>query len=198
MKHVAIAAAATALFIGASAGAVTTVGPQTDPNTIGDVSNPMVQGQALLPSVDIYDNATKSPEHSTMVAELRAAGLADTLKGKGPYTVFAPTNAAYAALPHGTVAALLQPGNRAAAAKSAGYLVVKGRFDSQMLLKLIGENGGQAKLVTLEGAPLVAMLNGPTNIELMDQKGNVADISIYDIYQSNGVIQVIDKVVSPS
>jgi uncharacterized surface protein with fasciclin (FAS1) repeats len=129
------------------------------------------------------------------VAELRAAGLADTLKGKGPYTVFAPTNEAYAALPHGTVASLLQ--NRAAAAKSVGYLVVKGRYDSQALLKLINENGGEAKLVTLEGGSLVATLNGPTNIALMDQKGNVADIAIYDIYQSNGVIQVIDKVVSP-
>jgi len=195
MQHMAIAAAVTALFIGAGAGAVTNVGPKADPNMIGDVSNPMIQGQALLPSIDIYDNATKSPVHSTLVAELRAAGLADTLKGKGPYTVFAPTNEAYAALPHGTVASLLQ--NRAAAAKSVGYLVVKGRYDSQALLKLINENGGEAKLVTLEGGLLVATLNGPTNIALMDQKGNVADIAIYDIYQSNGVIQVIDKVVSP-
>jgi len=193
MQHMAIAAAVTALFIGAGAGAVTNVGPKADPNMIGDVSNPMIQGQALLPSIDIYDNATKSPVHSTLVAELRAAGLADTLKG--PYTVFAPTNEAYAALPHGTVASLLQ--NRAAAAKSVGYLVVKGRYDSQALLKLINENGGEAKLVTLEGGSLVATLNGPTNIALMDQKGNVADIAIYDIYQSNGVIQVIDKVVSP-
>lgn len=195
MQHMAIAAAVTALFIGAGAGAVTNVGPKADPNMIGDVSNPMIQGQALLPSIDIYDNATKSPVHSTLVAELRAAGLADTLKGKGPYTVFAPTNEAYAALPHGTVASLLL--NRAAAAKSVGYLVVKGRYDSQTLLKLINENGGEAKLVTLEGGSLVATLNGPTNIALMDQKGNVADIAIYDIYQSNGVIQVIDKVVSP-
>ena len=195
MQHMAIAAAVTALFIGAGAGAVTNVGPKADPNMIGDVSNPMIQGQALLPSIDIYDNATKSPVHSTLVAELRAAGLADTLKSKGPYTVFAPTNEAYAALPHGTVASLLQ--NRAAAAKSVGYLVVKGRYDSQALLKLINENGGEAKLVTLEGGLLVATLNGPTNIALMDQKGNVADIAIYDIYQSNGVIQVIDKVVSP-
>jgi uncharacterized surface protein with fasciclin (FAS1) repeats len=195
MQHMAIAAAVTALFIGAGAGAVTNVGPKADPNMIGDVSNPMIQGQALLPSIDIYDNATKSPVHSTLVAELRAAGLADTLKGKGPYTVFAPTNEAYAALPHGTVASLLL--NRAAAAKSVGYLVVKGRYDSQALLKLINENGGEAKLVTLEGGSLVATLNGPTNIALMDQKGNVADIAIYDIYQSNGVIQVIDKVVSP-
>jgi len=195
MQHMAIAAAVTALFIGAGAGAVTNVGPKADPNMIGDVSNPMIQGQALLPSIDIYDNATKSPVHSTLVAELRAAGLADTLKSKGPYTVFAPTNEAYAALPHGTVASLLQ--NRAAAAKSVGYLVVKGRYDSQALLKLINENGGEAKLVTLEGGSLVATLNGPTNIALMDQKGNVADIAIYDIYQSNGVIQVIDKVVSP-
>jgi uncharacterized surface protein with fasciclin (FAS1) repeats len=198
MQHMIIAAVATALFVGAGAGAVTNVGPKTDPNMIGDVSNPMVAGHAMLPGVDIYDNAAKSPEHSVLVAELRAAGLADTLKSKGPYTVFAPTDAAYEALPHGAEAALLQPGHQAEAAKSARYLVVKGRYDSQTLLKLINESGGEAKLVTMEGAPLVAMLNGPTNIALMDQKGDVADISIYDIYQSNGVIQVIDRVISPS
>jgi uncharacterized surface protein with fasciclin (FAS1) repeats len=198
MQHMAIAAVATALFIGAGTGAVTNIGPKPDPNVAGDVTNPMVAGQAMLPGADIFDNAAKSPVHTTLVAEMRAAGLSGTLKSKGPYTVFAPTDAAYEALPRGAEAALLQPGHRAAAAKSASYLVVKGRYDSQMLLKLINESGGQAKLTTMEGAPLVAMLNGPTNIVLVDQKGNVADISIYDIYQSNGVIQVIDKVISPS
>ena len=196
MHHLAIAAIATVLFIGAGAGAVTNIG--TPSQAQDDLLNPVVAGQAMLADETIFDNAAKSPEHTVFVAELKQAGLADTLKGKGPYTVFAPTNEAYAALPHGAVAALLQPGNRAAAEKSASYLVVKGRYDSQTLLKLIGENGGQAKLVTLEGGSLIAMLNGPTNIALMDQKGSVADISIYDIYQSNGVIQVIDKVVSPS
>jgi len=198
MQHMAIAAAATALFIGASTGAVTTVGPKSDPDVVSDVANPMVAGHAMLQNVDIYDNASKSPEHTTLVAELKAAGLAETLKSKGPYTVFAPTDAAYEALPHGAESTILQPGHQAAAAKSASYLVVKGRYDSQRLLKLINENDGQAKLTTMEGGAIIAMLNGPTNIALMDQKGNVADISIYDIYQSNGVIQVIDKVIGPS
>jgi uncharacterized surface protein with fasciclin (FAS1) repeats len=197
MQHMAIAAAATALFIGAGTGAVTNVGPKQNPDMIGDVANPIVAGHAMLPSVDIYDNAAKSPEHTTLVAEMNAAGLAGTLKSRGPYTVFAPTDAAYQALPHGAESLLLQPGHRAAAVKSASYLIVKGRYDSQTLLKLINESGGEAKLTTLEGAPVVAMLNGPTNIALMDQKGNVADIAIYDIYQSNGVIQVIDKVIGP-
>jgi uncharacterized surface protein with fasciclin (FAS1) repeats len=198
MQHMAIAAAFTALFIGAGAGAVTNVGPQQDPNTIGGVANPMVGGHAMLPSQDIFDNTARSPEHAVLVAEFKAAGLADTLRSKGPYTVFAPTDAAFEALPRGAETQLLQPGHRAAAAKSASYLVVKGRYDSQTLLKLINENGGEVKLTTLEGGPLLAMLNGPTNIALVDQKGAVADISIYDIYQSNGVIQVIDKVISPS
>lgn len=198
MQHMAIAAMATALFIGAGTGAVTTVGPKTDPNFVAGVANPMIAGQAMLPGRDIFDNATKSPEHTKLVAEFKATGLDGTLKSKGPYTVFAPTDAAFEALPRGAQAVLLAPGHHAAAVKSASYLVVRGRYDSQALLKLIGENGGEAKLTTMEGAPIVATLNGPTNIVLVDQKGQVADISIYDIYQSNGVIQVIDKVIGPS
>ena len=191
MQHLAIAAVATVLFIGAGAGAVTTIGtrPDAQSDAQDDVLNPMVAGQAMLAGDTIFDNAAKSPEHTVFLAEMKQAGLAQTLKGKGPFTVFAPTDAAYAALP---------PAARGAATKSAGYLVVRGRFDSQTLLKLINENEGTAKLKTLEGGTITATMNGPTNIVLMDEKGDVADIAIYDIYQSNGVIQVIDKVVSPS
>jgi len=187
MQHLAIAAAATALFIGAGAGAVTTIGPAS-PASQSDLLNPMVAGQAMLASDSIFDDAAKSPEHTAFVAEIKQAGLADTLKGKGPFTVFAPTDAAYAAL---------SPAARGNAAKSAGYLVVRGRLDSQTLLRLINENEGTAKLKTIEGGTITATMNGPTNIALMDGKGDVADIAIYDIYQSNGVIQVVDKVMLP-
>jgi uncharacterized surface protein with fasciclin (FAS1) repeats len=194
MQHLAIAAAATALFIGAGTGAMTSAGPNPAKTYDTDVLNPMVAGRAMLAEDSIFDNAAKSPEHTSFVAEVRAAGLADMLKGKGPYTVFAPTDAAYEAL---TPAARAQLGGHDAAMKSAGYLVVRGRFDSQTLLKLINENEGVAKLKTLEGGTITATMNGPTNIALMDGKGDFADIAIYDIYQSNGVIQVVDKVMLP-
>lgn len=186
MQHLAIAAVATVLFIGAGAGAVTNIGTPSEAQD--DLLNPLVAGEAMLASDNIFDNAAKSPEHTVFVAEVRQAGLADTLKSKGPFTVFAPTDAAYAAL---------SPQARADAMKSAGYLVVRGRFDSKTLLRLISENEGQAQLKTLEGGTITATMNGPTNIALMDGKGDVADIAIYDIYQSNGIIQVVDKVMLP-
>jgi uncharacterized surface protein with fasciclin (FAS1) repeats len=186
MHHLAIAAAATALMIGAGTGAMTTIGPDQDAQS--DLLNPVVAGQAMLAGDTIFGNAAKSPEHTVFVAEMKQAGLADLLKGKGPFTVFAPTNAAYAALSQAA---------RGNAVKSAGYLVVRGRLDSQTLLRLINEHDGEAKLKTIEGGTITATMNGPTNIALMDGKGDVADISIYDIYQSNGVIQVVDKVMLP-
>ncbi len=106
--------------------------------------------------------------------------------------VFAPTDAAYAALGKDKVGAMMK-----AAPKNAGYLVVKGRYDSTTLLKLINENEGSYRMKTLEGGTIVASMNGPTNIALMDEKGNVADIAIYDINQKNGVVQVIDRVLAP-
>jgi uncharacterized surface protein with fasciclin (FAS1) repeats len=193
MQHMAIAAAATALVLGGGSAAVTINNPSA-PAPV-EASNPMVAGAAMLPSESIFDNVESSPEHNTMVAEIKAAGLAGTLKGAGEYTIFAPTDTAYAALGKNKVSAMLTP---AQAAKDARYLVVAGRWDSQKLLKAINEAGGQAKLKTLAGGTITAMLNGPTNIVLVDEKGNVADISIYDIYQKNGVIQVIDKVVLPA
>jgi uncharacterized surface protein with fasciclin (FAS1) repeats len=193
MQHMAIAAAATALVLGGGSAAVTINNPSA-PAPV-EASNPMVAGAAMLRNESIFDNVASSPEHNTMIAEIKAAGLTSTLKGAGEYTIFAPTDTAYAALGHNKVSAMLTP---AQAAKDARYLVVAGRWDSQKLLKAINENGGQAKLKTLAGGTITAMLNGPTNIVLIDEKGNVADISIYDIYQKNGVIQVIDKVVLPA
>jgi uncharacterized surface protein with fasciclin (FAS1) repeats len=190
MHHLAISAAATALFIGAGAGAVTTVGSdQSAPAAQSDMSNPTIGGQAMLSDASILANAERSPLHTAFVSEIKVAGLISTLDGKGEYTMFAPTDQAYAAAG--------KPKDKSAAAKDAGYLIVKGRYDSQGLLKIINENAGQAKLRTLEGGTITASQNGPTNISLMDEKGNVADIAIYDIHQTNGVIQVIDRVLQP-
>src|SRR5205823_11490882 len=136
----------------------------------------------------IYDNLGKSPEHTALLAALNGGGLSGTLKGTATYTVFAPTNAAYAALPRDA---------SVEAQNEARYLVVRGRYDSQTLLGLINAKGGEVKLKTLEGGTLTAMLNGPTNIALVDERGHVADISIYDVYQRNGVVQVIDQVLLP-
>lgn len=189
MHHLAISAVATALAVGAGAGAMTSVGGNdAPPQAQSDMANPTVAGQAMMMDATILANAERSPEHTAFVSEVKQAGLADALDGKGEYTVFAPTNQAFAAV--GKL-------DDKAVARNAGYLIVKGRYDSQTLLKAISENGGQVRLKTLEGGTIVASLNGPTNISLMDERGNVADIAIYDIHQSNGVMQVVDRVLQP-
>jgi uncharacterized surface protein with fasciclin (FAS1) repeats len=189
MHHLLIKGVAAAMVMGAGAGAMTDLGNNKSGDIPRDVLNPMIGGQAMLTSASIYENATKSVEHTKLVAALNAAGLADTLKGAGPYTVFAPTDAAYASQ-NGT--------SKSEAAQDARYLVVPGRYDSQTLLARINEKGGELKLKTLQGGTITAMLNGPTNIALVDERGDVADISIYDVYQKNGVIQVIDHVLHPA
>jgi len=191
MHHLAIAAAATAIFVGAGTGAVTSLN-STSPAPVLDVANPMIAGAAMLPSESILANASKSPEHATFVSEMKTAGLSDTLSGNGEFTVFAPTDTAYAALGKDKTVAMMK-----AAHKNARYLVVKGRYDSTRLLQLINEQGGSVKLRTLEGGVITASLNGPTNILLMDENGTMADIAIYDIQQKNGVTQVIDRVLMP-
>jgi len=191
MHHLAIAAAATAIAIGAGSGAVTSM-TSAAPAMQLDVSNPMIAGAAMLPNESIWANATKSPEHATFVSEVKAAGISDTLNGSGDYTVFAPTDSAYAAMGTDKTAALMK-----SARKNARYLIVKGRYSSTKLLQLINEQGGRAKLRTLEGGTITASLNGPTNIMLMDENGAMADIAIYDIQQKNGVLQVIDRVLTP-
>jgi uncharacterized surface protein with fasciclin (FAS1) repeats len=191
VQHLAIAAAATAVFIGAGSGAVTSM-TGAAPTAPVEVSNPMVAGAAMLPSESILANASKSPEHATFVSEVKKAGLSDTLNGAGTYTVFAPTDAAYAELGKDKSAAIMK-----SARKNARYLIVKGSYDSTKLLQLINEQGGQVKLHTLEGGTIAASLNGPTNILLMDENGAMADIAVYDIHQKNGVMQVIDRVLTP-
>ncbi len=160
--------------------------------------NPMVGGQAMMASQDIVDNAVNSADHTTLVAAVKAAGLVATLKGKGPFTVFAPTNEAFAALPAGTVATLLRPENKATLTSVLTYHVVAGRMDFAAISHAIKAGNGSAALTTVEGGTLTAMMNGPRNIVLKDEKGNTAEISTYDVYQSNGVIQVVDKVLMPN
>jgi len=162
------------------------------------MNEPMVGGQAMLPSKDIVDNAVNSADHTTLVAAVKAAGLVDTLKGAGPFTVFAPTNAAFSVLPAGTVDTLLKPENRAGLSKVLTYHVVPGKLDAAALQMAIKAGNGTASLKTASGGTLRVMMNGDRNIVLRDEKGTVASISTYDVYQSNGVIHVIDRVVLPN
>ena len=158
----------------------------------------MVGGQAMFRSKDIVDNAVNSADHTTLVAAVKAAGLVETLKGGGPFTVFAPTNAAFGLLPEGTVATLLRPENKAQLTKVLTYHVVSGRYDASTLMKAIKQGHGRATLTTVQGEPLTLSMNGDRNIVVRDAKGDVADISTYDVIQSNGVIHVVDKVLLPS
>jgi uncharacterized surface protein with fasciclin (FAS1) repeats len=161
------------------------------------MSTVMVGGQAMYPNKDIVANAVNSADNTTLVAAVKAAGLVSALQGPGPLTVFAPTNDAFKDLPPGTVQTLLMPANKAQLTAVLTYHVVPGRLDFASLSALIAQGGGRAMLTTLNGATLTASMNGPHNIILTDAKGGVAHISTYDVYQSHGVIQVIDKVLLP-
>lgn len=157
----------------------------------------MVGTEAMYPSKTIVDNAVKSKDHTTLVAAVQAAGLVETLRSKGPFTVFAPTNNAFNALPDGTVASLLKAENKAALTKVLTYHVVAGRWDADALTKMIRKAGGTARIKTVSGGTLWARMNGKRNIVVKDESGNVASISTYDVYQSNGVIHVVDRVLLP-
>ncbi|WP_298210992.1 fasciclin domain-containing protein [Acidovorax sp.] len=157
----------------------------------------MVGGAPMLASKDIIDNAVNSKDHTTLVAAVKAAGLVETLKGPGPFTVFAPTNAAFAALPAGTVDNLLKPENKPALTKVLTYHVVAGKWDAAALSKMIADGKGMASIKTVAGGTLTAKANGKT-IMLTDEKGAMAKVTIADVYQSNGVIHVVDKVLLPN
>jgi uncharacterized surface protein with fasciclin (FAS1) repeats len=156
-----------------------------------------VGGMAMFPAMDIVDNAVNSRDHTTLVAAVKAAGLVETLKGKGPFTVFAPVNAAFGALPAGTVDMLLLPQNKAKLTQVLTYHVVAGQLDAATLEARIREGKGSAKLTTVAGTQLTARMNGPRNIVIVDEAGSVASISTYDVRQSNGVIHVVDRVLLP-
>lgn len=159
-------------------------------------ANPMVGGAEMLADKDIIDNAMNSKDHTTLVAAVKAAGLVDTLKGAGPFTVFAPTNAAFDALPAGTVDTLLKPEMKADLTKVLTYHVVSGKLDAAALAEQIAAGGGSATLTTVQGEALTAKAAG-NGIALTDAKGNVATVTTADVYQSNGVIHVVDKVLMP-
>ena len=155
-----------------------------------------VGGAPMYPSKNIVENALNSKDHTTLVAAVKAAGLVETLEGNGPFTVFAPTNEAFNKLPAGTVDNLVKPENRATLTKILTYHVVPGRLDSKELMKWIKKGKGTAELTTVEGGKLWVM-EKDGKLWLKDEKGSFAEISISDVYQSNGVIHVIDTVVMP-
>ena len=157
----------------------------------------MVGGSAMLPQKNIVQNAVNSKDHTTLVAAVKAAGLVDTLQGKGPFTVFARVNAAFDALPAGTVDTLLKPENKPTLTKVLTYHVVPGRLTAADLDRLIAQGNGAAELTTASGGKLWLMKNGDRNITIKDEAGATADISIYDVMQSNGVIHSVDRVLMP-
>jgi len=175
------------MMIGGALGAVSHSDPKPMAEINSELMNPMIGGQAMLPDRDIMENMASSPMHSTLAAALKDSGVAAALKTNGQFTIFAPTNAAMAA---GTQ-------NKATLARRMSYLIVPGKYDSQALLRVINEAGGEARLRTAEGGTLVARMNGPTNIVVMDERGNSADIAIYDVRDKNGIIHVVDRMLEP-
>jgi uncharacterized surface protein with fasciclin (FAS1) repeats len=150
----------------------------------------------MLASKDIIDNAVNSKDHTTLVAAVKAAGLVDTLKGAGPFTVFAPTNAAFEKLPKGTVDTLLKPENKKTLTGILTYHVVAGKQDAASIVKAIEAGGGKATFKTVAGGTLTASLDGK-DVILTDEKGGKSKVTTADVMQSNGVIHVIDRVLMP-
>lgn len=156
----------------------------------------LVGGAPMYPTKNIVENAVNSKDHTTLVAAVKAAGLVETLQSPGPFTVFAPTNEAFAALPAGTVETLLKPENKETLTKILTYHVVAGKMTAADLMKAIKAGKGKASLKTVSGGTLTAMMKGKT-IELKDEKGGISTVTIADVMQSNGVIHVVNKVLMP-
>ena len=182
MKRIKLSTIALALVMSAS--------------TITAVAQVTVGGAPMYANKDIIDNAVNSKDHTTLVAAVKAAGLVETLKGAGPFTVFAPTNAAFAALPAGTVDTLLKPESKPALTKVLTYHVVAGKMDAASLTKAITAGGGKAMLKTVSGGTLTASAAGG-KVMVMDESGGTANVTIADVTPSNGVIHVVDKVLLP-
>lgn len=160
----------------------------------GEKKNPDVGGAAMYPTKTIVENAVNSKDHTTLVAAVKAAGLVDTLNGSGPFTVFAPTNAAFSMLPAGTVDTLLKPENKGALTKTLTYHVVPGRLTATDIGAKIKAGGGKAELTTVEGQKLTAWMDGDALI-LTDANGGKSKVTIANVMQSNGVIHVVDHVL---
>ena len=190
MKRIAVFgfSAGVAMMIGGALAAVSPIDPKPQADNIEVTMNPMIGGQAMLPDRDIMENIAASPMHASLAAALKDSGVAAALKSNGQFTLFAPTDAALAA--QGAQA-------KSSLARRMSYLIVPGRYDSQALLKVINEAGGEAKLRTAEGGVLLARMNGPTNIVILDARGNIADIAIYDVRDKNGIVHVVDRALEP-
>jgi len=160
------------------------------------MKDPQVGGADMYPTKNIVENAVNSPIHKTLVAAVKAGGLVDTLESKGPFTVFAPTDDAFAKLPAGTVDTLVKPENKPTLDKILTYHVVAGKYDSKRIMKDIKKGGGKAMLTTVQGEPLTFTMSGDS-IMITDAKGGTATITTADVYQSNGIIHVIDSVLMP-
>lgn len=156
----------------------------------------MVGGAAMYKSKDIIDNAVNSADHTTLVAAVKAAGLVDTLKGNGPFTVFAPVNSAFDKLPAGTVDMLLKPENKGMLTNILTYHVIAGRYDSKAIAAKIKAGKGKAWFKAVNGGTLTAWMEGSTLV-ISDEKGGQSRVTIADVYQSNGVIHVVDSVLMP-
>lgn len=179
------------LFIAAFALVALAVAPKTYAQT------KMVGGAAMYPTKDIVDNAVNSKDHTTLVAAVKAAGLVETLKGPGPFTVFAPTNEAFDKLPKGTVETLVKPENKATLTKILTYHVVAGKWSAAQIVAKIKAGNGKAELKTVQGGTLTAMLDGK-KVYLVDEKGGKSWVTIADVNQKNGVIHVVNTVLMPN
>ncbi len=188
-KRFVLLATAAALALGAMASAPVLAQMSEKTVTVG--------GAPMYPSKNIIQNAVNSKDHTTLVAAVKAAELVQTLEGPGPFTVFAPTNAAFAKLPAGTVDNLLKPENKATLVKVLTYHVVSGRMTAVKLMKAVKEGEGEAHLKTVAGEDLTVKEPSPGKLTVTDAKGDVADVTIADVLQSNGVIHVIDTVLLP-
>ncbi len=160
-------------------------------------ADPMVGGAPMYANKTVVQNASMAPNLSTLVAAVKAAGLVETLSGPGPFTVFAPTNDAFAKLPAGTVDTLVMPENKATLVKILTYHVVPGKISAKELAKMIKKGNGTATLTTVQGEPLTATMKDKM-IMLTDAKGGMSTITTADVYQSNGVVHVIDTVLMPN
>ena len=188
-KRFTLIAAAAALALVAGAAPLSAESKSEKTVTVG--------GAPMYPSKNIIQNAVNSKDHTTLVAAVKAAGLVDTLSGPGPFTVFAPTNKAFAKLPAGTVDSLIKPENKATLTEILTYHVVPGRMTAANLMKSIKDGEGEAKLKTVSGDWLMVKQAGPGKLTITDTTGDVAMVTIADVLQSNGVIHVIDTVLLP-
>lgn len=197
MKKIALAALLlTGLALSFNAGAQTKTKMKDGKMKVKGMSVVEVGGAPMYPNKNIIQNAVNSQDHTTLVAAVKAAGLVETLQGAGPFTVFAPTNAAFGKLPAGTVDNLLKPENKSMLTTVLTYHVVPGRIDAKDLMKMVKKGNGKAELTTVQGGKLMVMQNAE-GLWIQDAAGNKAHVTISDVYQSNGVIHVVDTVLMP-